>query len=210
MANQATTTYKVTGTRKAVNGLLRRLLLCEVGLGIEVGITNDLFLDGLRREILKWQGKMLFLDGLNGEANTRVTLCYACVTWKILETQQFCPQEPMAKVMLGTMTMDGWGIGVNDTDIVEHSSLTQKILVGSQFGMRTSDAKSTLCHQTAMHEQEFLQLRILLIVFMDQRFWIHDIKFLFILSIFNRQKGAFNSWQISNSFINHSLLHMPF
>ena len=93
-----------------------------VGLGIElVGIADNLFLQGLWFPAWQTRSCMALSDtGMTGEA---------------LLTQQLTTNLSMTDVRFCTVTMNGWGITLVNTNIVQHSSFLDELFVDRQLLM---------------------------------------------------------------------------
>ena len=72
----------------------------------------------------------------------------------------------MTDIGFGTKALDTGGVTPDDTDIVKHRGILQKIVIKLQLRMGLDDLVTTISHLTAVHKQyppEFILRRIKLI-----------------------------------------------
>ncbi len=122
-----------------------------MGLGIElVCIADNLLLQGLRDKILMGQRQLLSLDVSNGQSCSGMPFADACMAGKSLCPQQFCPDIAMTYIGFCTRTIDRRCMTAEDTDVVQHGSLFQKLYIHGQFLVFSDNSQTAVGYLSAM------------------------------------------------------------
>ena len=68
-------------------------------------------------------------DVVERQAGTGVALTHTGMTFESLGAQHRGSENTMADIRVGAMAVDAWGVGLADTDVVEHRRLFHKLAV---------------------------------------------------------------------------------
>ena len=160
---------------KTLCRLYHRTFERQVGLGIElISIADDLLLERLWHVTdIHWQRQVLGLNLLTRDTCTCMTLTHEGAAFQLIvgmpfiqRTEHPCSYESVTDIGFGTKALDTGGVTPDDTDIMKHRGILQKIVIQLQFRMGLDDLVTAISHLTAVHKQyppEFILRRIKLI-----------------------------------------------
>ena len=155
--------------------MFHRLSLSESGFGKElVGETDDFLFDRLWSEFSVWHGEVLSFDVLNRQSGPCMSFADECVSWEPLFTHQLRPDGAMTNVRLSTETLYGRCIAFEDTYVVNHGSLLDKLCVSIQLGVHLYDLKRHVGYAPAVRVEDVVELGILLVVMSDDAVVVHN------------------------------------
>ena len=136
---------------KTVGGLFHRLSLSEPGLGKElVGEADDFLLNRLWCEFPVWHGQVLSFDVFQRQSGPCMSFADKRVSWESLFAHQLRSDGAMTDVRLSAETLYGWSIASEDTYVVNHGGLLNKLCVSMQFGMPLYDLERHIGHAPTM------------------------------------------------------------
>lgn len=145
-----------------------------------VGKADNLFLQSKRNHFAVGNRKTLFLYALQGYARSGMPFANQRMAGETFPPHQFRAQIAVAYIRMSAETEYIFRIGKEYADIVQHSSLFDKLQVQFQFRMATRHRQCLIGNGTAVGYQDTLQLIVLWIIFVYQSKRIHGYSFFIV------------------------------
>ena len=124
---------------------------------------------------------MLSLDLFTGDTCASMALTHQGTALQVVvrtisieRPEHLGPNHTMTDIRLSAETLDAGGVAFHDTDVVEHRGLLEKLHIELQFRMQLGYLQASVCHLTGVNQQDPLQLIIIWIILVNDRFVIHS------------------------------------